>query len=106
MPRTSTPKTTADLLRELEPVVAAELDRHLSTAKEWFPHQYVPWSRGRDFDGPLDGEPWSPEDSSVSPAAREALIVKPHAPSRPRNRPEESVASSDGRPRTRSRHRR
>ncbi|GAA4605362.1 acyl-ACP desaturase [Actinoallomurus liliacearum] len=75
MPFTSGPKTTSELLIELEPVVAAELDRHLSTAKEWFPHQYVPWSRGRDFDGPLDGEPWAPEDSSVSPAAREALIV-------------------------------
>ncbi|GAB3959686.1 acyl-ACP desaturase [Actinoallomurus acanthiterrae] len=75
MPFTSGPKTTSELLTELEPVVAAELDRHLSTAKEWFPHQYVPWSRGRDFDGPLDGEPWSPEDSTVSPAAREALIV-------------------------------
>ncbi|MEV5704134.1 acyl-ACP desaturase [Actinoallomurus sp. NPDC052274] len=75
MPFTSRPKTTSELLIELEPVVAAELDRHLSTAKEWFPHQYVPWSRGRDFDGPLDGEPWSPEDSTVSPAAREALVV-------------------------------
>jgi acyl-[acyl-carrier-protein] desaturase len=75
MPLTSTPKTTADLLRELEPVVAVELDRHLSTAKEWFPHQYVPWSRGRDFDGPLEGEPWTPADSAISPAAREALVV-------------------------------
>jgi acyl-[acyl-carrier-protein] desaturase len=75
MLRTSGPKSTVQLLMELEPVVATELDRHLSTAKEWFPHQYVPWSRGRDFDGPLDGEAWSPEDSQVSAAAREALVV-------------------------------
>ncbi|GAA4624314.1 acyl-ACP desaturase [Actinoallomurus vinaceus] len=75
MPLTSRPKTTAELLMELEPVVGAELDRHLSTAKEWFPHQYVPWSQGRDFDGPFDGEAWSPEDTNISPAAREALIV-------------------------------
>jgi acyl-[acyl-carrier-protein] desaturase len=60
---------------ELEPVVAAELDRHMSVAKEWFPHEYVPWSEGRTFDGVLGGEAWSPEDSKVTPAAREALIV-------------------------------
>ncbi|MGH3377370.1 MAG: acyl-ACP desaturase [Actinoallomurus sp.] len=75
MPPTSGPKTTVQLLLELEPVVATELDRHLATAKEWFPHEYVPWSQGRDFEGPFDGEAWSPEDSKVSPAAREALVV-------------------------------
>jgi acyl-[acyl-carrier-protein] desaturase len=69
------PKTTTELLMELEPVVATELDRHLSMAKEWFPHEYVPWSEGRDFDGIYEGEAWSPEDSKVTPAAREALIV-------------------------------
>jgi acyl-[acyl-carrier-protein] desaturase len=75
MPPTSGPKTTVQLLLELEPVVATELERHLSTAKEWFPHQYVPWSQGRDFEGPFEGEPWSLEDSKVTPAAREALVV-------------------------------
>jgi len=75
MPPTSGPKTTVQLLLELEPVVATELDRHLATAKEWFPHEYVPWSQGRDFEGPFDGEAWSLEDSKVSPAAREALVV-------------------------------
>ena len=34
------------LLHDLEPVVAENLDRHLSLAKEWHPHDYVPWSRG------------------------------------------------------------
>jgi acyl-[acyl-carrier-protein] desaturase len=75
VPFQSRPKTTTELLIELEPVVAVELDRHLSTAKEWFPHEYVPWSQGRDYDGPFGGVAWSPEDSKVSPAAREALIV-------------------------------
>ena len=28
-------------------------------AKEWFPHEYVPWSEGRNYDGPLGGEAWS-----------------------------------------------
>jgi acyl-[acyl-carrier-protein] desaturase len=53
--------TDADLLRELEPVVATNLDRHLSVAKEWFPHEYVPWHEGRDF----VTEPWSPEQSRL-----------------------------------------
>ena len=63
------------LILDLEPVVEKELDRHLSMAKEWFPHQYVPWSRGRDFDGPLGGEGWTPEDSTLGLEARESLIV-------------------------------
>ena len=35
---------------ELEPTAARLLDRHLASAKEWFPHELVPWSRGRDFE--------------------------------------------------------
>jgi acyl-[acyl-carrier-protein] desaturase len=63
------------LLLELEPVVATNLDRHLSLAKEWFPHEYVPWSDGRTFDGLLGGEAWTPEDSTLPDVARTALIV-------------------------------
>uniref|UniRef100_UPI003B3B09C3 acyl-ACP desaturase n=1 Tax=Micromonospora sp. TaxID=1876 RepID=UPI003B3B09C3 len=63
------------LLHELEPVVAKNLDRHLSMAKEWFPHEYVPWSEGRTFDGLLDGEPWRPDDSKLPDVAKTALIV-------------------------------
>jgi acyl-[acyl-carrier-protein] desaturase len=63
------------LLIELEPVVATNLDRHLSLAKEWFPHEYVPWSEGRTFDGLLGGEPWKPTDSTLPDVARTALIV-------------------------------
>jgi acyl-[acyl-carrier-protein] desaturase len=63
------------LLIELEPVVATNLDRHLSLAKEWFPHEYVPWSDGRTFDGLLGGEPWREDDSTLPDVARTALIV-------------------------------
>jgi acyl-[acyl-carrier-protein] desaturase len=63
------------LLIELEPVVASNLDRHLSLAKEWFPHEYVPWSEGRTFDGLLGGEPWRADDSTLPDVARTALIV-------------------------------
>jgi acyl-[acyl-carrier-protein] desaturase len=63
------------LLRELEPVVEENLNRHLATAKEWFPHEYVPWSEGRDFDGILGGEAWEPGQSKLSEVARISLIV-------------------------------
>lgn len=67
--------TQTQLLHELEPVVASELDRHLKVAKEWMPHEYIPWSEGRNFDGILEGEAWDPAQSRVSPVARTALVV-------------------------------
>ena len=65
----------AGLLRELEPVVARNLDRHLALAKEWFPHTYVPWSDGENFDGPLDGTAWEPGQSKLDETARTSLIL-------------------------------
>jgi acyl-[acyl-carrier-protein] desaturase len=64
----------ARLLDELEPTVAANVDRHLGIAKDWHPHDYVPWSKGRDF-AFLGGEDWTPEDSSLDPVAQTALTV-------------------------------
>jgi acyl-[acyl-carrier-protein] desaturase len=66
---------TQSLLRELEPVVETNLNRHLATAKEWFPHEYVPWSQGRDYDGVLGGEAWEPGQSKLTDVARTSLIV-------------------------------
>jgi acyl-[acyl-carrier-protein] desaturase len=66
---------TTALLTELEPTVEANLNRHLASAKEWFPHEYVPWSEGTDYDGVLGGQAWSPEQSRLSEVARTALIV-------------------------------
>ena len=37
-------KIQSRLIRDLEPVVAVELERHLSVQKNWYPHEYVPWS--------------------------------------------------------------
>jgi len=62
------------LLAELEPTVTRNLDRHLAAAKDWMPHEYVPWSRGRDF-ADLGGQAWSIEQSTLSPIARTALEV-------------------------------
>ncbi|MDR3659624.1 MAG: acyl-ACP desaturase [Mycobacterium sp.] len=66
--------TQTAVLYELEPVVAQNLDRHLKVAREWFPHDYVPWSRGRDF-AFLGGQDWQPEDSPLDPVAKVALTV-------------------------------
>jgi acyl-[acyl-carrier-protein] desaturase len=69
--------TDGTLLAELEPHAAALLDRHLATAKEWFPHELVPYSRGRDFE---QGWVWSNDDvnldgATVPDAVRSALFV-------------------------------
>jgi acyl-[acyl-carrier protein] desaturase len=62
------------LLHDLEPVVAANIDRHLGLAKDWQPHDYVPWSKGRDF-AFLGGTDWTPDDSPLDPIAQTALVV-------------------------------
>ena len=64
-----------ELLRELDQVVVGELNRHEGAAKEWFPHDYVPWSRGRSFEGRMGGDQWSEKDCEISDVARSALIV-------------------------------
>ena len=64
-----------ELLRELDQVVVGELNRHEKVAKEWFPHDYIPWSEGRSFDGLMGGEQWSQSDCEISDVARSALIV-------------------------------
>ncbi|HEY9556626.1 MAG TPA: acyl-ACP desaturase [Acidimicrobiales bacterium] len=59
-------------LAELEPTAERLLDRHLTSAKEWFPHDLVPWSRGRDFE---DDYEWSPDEVSLSDEVRSSLFV-------------------------------
>jgi acyl-[acyl-carrier-protein] desaturase len=59
------------LLDELEPVAAQNLERHLASAKEWFPHQLVPWSRGDDFE---PGYTWEPP-ADLSDEVRSSLFV-------------------------------
>lgn len=60
------------LLDDLTPTAEQLLERHLSTAKEWFPHELVPWSRGRDF---VPGEAWDEGTASLPPAVASALFV-------------------------------
>ncbi|HVM18938.1 MAG TPA: acyl-ACP desaturase [Egibacteraceae bacterium] len=65
--------TDADrrLLAELEPVAEQLLNRHEKAAKEWFPHDFIPYSLGRDY----DKEPWSPDQSRLTGVAQVAFEV-------------------------------
>ncbi|MET0727249.1 MAG: acyl-ACP desaturase, partial [Acidimicrobiales bacterium] len=60
------------LLAELEPTAARLLDRHLASSKEWFPHDLVPWSRGRDFEPDYE---WSPDEVQLPDEVRSSLFV-------------------------------
>jgi acyl-[acyl-carrier-protein] desaturase len=63
---------TREWLTELEPVAEQNLSRHLASAQDWMPHEFVPWSEGRNF-AALGGEPWSAGQSSLSPTVRAAM---------------------------------
>lgn len=65
----------ARLIRDLEPVVSVELERHLTVQKNWYPHEYVPWSEGRDFAGPLNGDAWEAKDSRLTAVAQDSLVL-------------------------------
>ncbi len=69
------PQIQSRLIRDLEPAVAKELDRHLATTKDWYPHEYVPWSEGRTFSGPLNGDAWEAKDSKLTTVAQDSLVL-------------------------------
>ncbi|MDD7812927.1 acyl-ACP desaturase [Mycolicibacter sinensis] len=65
--------TDLELLHELEPVVENAVNRHFSMTKDWNPHDYVPWSEGKNYYA-LGGQDWDPEQSKLSEVARTAMI--------------------------------
>ena len=69
----TTERTTppAEMLALLEPTMLRGLERHLSAATEWFPHEYVPYEVGRNY---VD-EPWEETDSALGIVSRTALEV-------------------------------
>jgi acyl-[acyl-carrier-protein] desaturase len=60
------------LIAELEPTIERSLERHLASAKEWFPHELVPWSRARDY---VAGESWDAREVELDGAVRSSLLV-------------------------------
>jgi acyl-[acyl-carrier-protein] desaturase len=62
----------AGLLHELTPVAENLTERHYQNCKPWYPHEFVPWSMGRDF---VPGESWNEHDAPLPDAVRSALFV-------------------------------
>ncbi|OSC38393.1 acyl-ACP desaturase [Mycobacterium decipiens] len=67
------------LTLELEPVVEANMTRHLDTEDLWFAHDYVPFDRGENF-AFLGGRDWDPSQvtlpRSITDACEILLILK------------------------------
>ncbi|MCH9669476.1 MAG: acyl-ACP desaturase [Actinomycetia bacterium] len=66
--------TDLQLLTELEPVVEQHINRHMKMTKEWNPHDYIPWSDGKNYYA-LGGQDWDPEQAQLSEVARVAMMV-------------------------------
>ncbi|MDG3010885.1 acyl-ACP desaturase [Rhodococcus sp. D2-41] len=66
--------TEFELLEELEPVVETNLNRHLTIAKDWYPHDYVPWDEARNFSA-MGGVDWDAEQSSLDDAGMAAMVT-------------------------------
>ena len=58
----------AQILAEIEPVAGRLMERHMGVAKEWFPHEMVPYDRGKNFES---GAQWSPTDADFGDAGIE-----------------------------------
>ncbi len=65
--------TNLQLLHELEPVVEKYINRHEKMHKDWNPHDYIPWSDGKNFYA-LGGQDWHPEESKLSDVAQVAMV--------------------------------
>jgi len=59
------------LLNELEPEAGRLYDRHARVAQEWFPHDFIPYRLGRDF----DKEPWTPDQPRLTGVAQIAFEI-------------------------------
>ncbi|MDV3129351.1 acyl-ACP desaturase [Mycobacterium sp. 21AC1] len=66
--------TDTALHQELEPIAELNVNRHLATTKDWYPHDYVPWDRGGNF-AATGGVDWSPEQSQLGEVAKAAMIT-------------------------------
>ncbi len=66
--------TELQLLTELEPVVEKNVNRHLTMRKDWNPHDYIPWSDGKNYYA-LGGQDWHPEESKLSEVAQVAMLT-------------------------------
>ena len=66
--------TDLQLLTELEPVVEPLVNRHMQMKKDWNPHDFIPWSDGKNYYA-LGGQDWDIEQSKLSEVARVAMLT-------------------------------
>ena len=59
---------------ELEPVVGANIDRHLETEKIWFAHDFVPFEQGENF-AFLGGRDWDASQVTLPKAITDACEI-------------------------------
>lgn len=62
------------LTLELEPVVKAELRRHLDSEDLWYAHDYVPFDQGENF-AFLGGRDWEPSQVTLPKHVTDALEI-------------------------------
>ena len=60
------------LLNELTEVAEKLTARHYETCKPWYPHEFVPWSMGRDFEPDFV---WNADENPIPDSLRSALFV-------------------------------
>ena len=60
------------VLNELTEVAEKLTARHYETCKPWYPHEFVPWSMGRDFESDTV---WNAEEMPIPESLRSALFV-------------------------------
>ena len=65
--------TSLQLLHELEPFAEKYVNRHLKLFKEWNPHDYIPWSDGKNYYA-LGGQDWHPDEAKLSDVATVAMV--------------------------------
>ena len=71
LPPIEVPALDRRLLEELEIEAGRLMDRHLKVAQEWFPHDFIPYRLGRDF----DKEPWTPEQPRLTGVAQTSFEI-------------------------------
>ncbi len=70
-PQADIPALDRRLLEELEDEAGRLMDRHLKVAQEWFPHDFIPYRLGRDF----DKEPWTPDQPRLTGVAQTSFEI-------------------------------
>ena len=66
--------TQLELLSELAPVAEDNVNRHIKQARDWNPHDYIPWDEGRNY-AALGGSDYDPEQSQLDEVAKAAMIT-------------------------------